>query len=189
MSALELLDPRDDIAKVVSDMWTNLNIDRNSWLLRGLEARRYITATSTAQTEVGSLGWKNKTTIPKLTQIADNLQSYYMAALMPSDDWFRFEGSDKESIQKANLIEAYMGNKIKSSGFRKAMEQLCRDWVIYGNCFAGVTYVKEFTTDPVTGSPIPNYIGPRLLSYQSFDCVMDPKAPSFDRSPLFVRAW
>ena len=89
-----------------------------------METRQYLTAKSTAQTAVGKLPWKNKTSIPKLTQVADNLQAYYMAAVMPTDDWFRWEGFDAPSHEKANIIEAYMGTKLRMGGFRGELKRL-----------------------------------------------------------------
>ena len=114
-------DPRDTIVQTIITMWTHLNFQREAWLEKSMEARRYLTGDDTNDTEVGTLPWKNKTTIPKLTQIADNLQSFYMAALMPDDDWFRWEGEDEDSHRKANLIERYMKTKLKQGKFRQEL--------------------------------------------------------------------
>ena len=187
MSQIEVVDPRQDKAKVIDDLWQRLSFERMEWLSKGLEARRYLTARSTQDTEVGSLPWKNKTTIPKLTQIADNLQSFYMAALMPSDDFFRFEGNDAESHQKANLIEAYMSTKIRMGGFRKALEQIVKDWVTYGNCFGGVDWEYNTTKSVRTGEEIINYVCLKLMRISPMDCVIDKRAPSFEKSPFIRR--
>ncbi len=186
MSAVE--SSIDEVATTISTMWQSLNNQRTGWLDRVTEVRDYVTSPSTTFTEVGtSLPWKNKTVIPILTQIADALQSYYMAALMPTDDWFRWEGRDIASQQKANLIEEYMRTKINMSGFRQEMNKIVRDWIIYGNCFAGVTYVTETTTSAVTGEEIVNYQGPRLQRISPLDCVMDIHANSFDKTPFITR--
>ena len=185
---IEMLDPREDLAQRVFHEWFRFNTDRQAWLSRGLEARRYVTAPDTSVTEVGTLGWKNRTTIPKLTQLVDGLQSYYMAALMPNDQWFIWEGRDEESQQKANLIEEYMRTKVRMSNFRTEMEKIIRDWVIYGNCFGTVSWVEEFTTSPVSGEKIVNYVGPKLQRISPVDAVLDPRATSFDSSPLMIRS-
>ena len=187
MSVLETDNPRDHKASTISDMWISLNNQRTGWLERVTNVRAYVTAPNTVFTEAGRLPWKNKTTIPILTQIADNLQSYYMAALMPTEDWFRFEGRTVKDQEKANLVEQYMGTKLKMSGFRNELEQLVRDWIIYGNCFASVSYVKESTKSFVTEEEITNYQGPRLKRISPLDCVIDIKASSFDRSPFIIR--
>jgi hypothetical protein len=186
---IEIQDPREDLAKHIVDIWTTYNNDRRKFLDKGLETRRYVTASTTDGTEVGSLPWKNKTTIPKLSQIADTLQSYYMAALMPTDDWFRWEGIDDDSKMKANFIEAYMQTKIRQGNFRRVLEQLVRDWIIYGNCFAGVTYTRETAISKVTGNEIVTFQGPKLFRISPVDASIDPRAESFDRSPFIRRSF
>ncbi len=187
MSQLEIVSPREDKAVVVTDAWNRLNFERTDWLNRAMEVRSFVTAHSTADTEVGTLPWKNKTTIPKLTQISDNLRSFYMAALMPSDDWFRWEGIDAESHEKAELIEAYMQTKVRMGGFRAELEKIVGDWVLYGNAFAGVKWVKETTKSLRTGEEITNYVGPRIFRISPLDVVIDPRAKNFDESVFIWR--
>lgn len=188
-TTIEMTDPREDKAATIDSLWQKLSFDRQQWLEKGDEARRYVTATSTDTTEVGNLPWKNRTTIPKLTQIRDNLQAYYMAALMPTDDWFRWEGSDKESHEKAQLIELYMGSKIRESNFAEVMEQIVSDWIMYGNAFAGVRWVHRKTTDPATGKETTAYVGPELVRVSPMDCAIDMRAPNFDSSPFIRRRY
>jgi hypothetical protein len=185
---LEVTDPREDVAKVVRDKWFRMNTERLAWLNRGLEARSYVTGADTSATEVGTLQWKNRTTIPKLTQIVDGLQSFYMAALMPSDDWFVWEGRDIESQEKANLIEEYMRTKLRMSRFRSELEKIIRDWLIYGTCFAGVTWVKETTKSAATGEEIVNYQGPRVQRISPIDSLINPTAASFEETPYIKRS-
>ena len=153
-----------------------------------MEARRYLTSTDTSTTEVGNLPWKNRTTIPKLTQIADNLHAYYMAALMPADDWFVFEGSDEESRMKAKYIERYFRIKLQLSGFRQALEDILRDWITYGNCFGSVKWIKKSSVDLITRLPSITYVGPKLERLPPTQCVMDPRASNFDSTPFISRA-
>lgn len=185
---LTVTDPREDVAKVVYDSWFRYSTDRVDWLQRGSDARAYVTSPTTATTEVGKLPWKNKTTIPKLTQIVDGLVAYYMAALMPADDWFVWEGRDENDQLKADLIEEYMRTKLRMSGFRSELKKILSDWVIYGNAFGGVTWVHEKTKSAWDGSEITNYIGPKLYRISPVDCTVDPRANSFDNSPLIERA-
>lgn len=189
MSAVETNgDPRDCMGATIADMWVTLNNQRQPWLDRVTEVRKFVTSPTTAFTEVGSnTPWKNKTVIPILTQISDNLQSQYSAALFPTPDWFRFEGFDAESQEKANLIEMYMGSKLNQSGFVNEAKKLVKDWIIYGNCFGGITFVTETTKSLVTGEETIKYRGPRLQRISPLDCVIDINAPSFDKSPLIVK--
>lgn len=185
-SAIE--SPIDSIAKSVVEFWTSKNNERHEWLNRVTDTRRYVTAPTTAYTEVGqSLEWKNKTTIPMLTQIADNLLAYYMAAIMPTDEWFRFEGYTAEDIVKALTIEEYMLTKLKASGFRKEMSKLLWDWIVYGNMFAGIEFVHEKAKSNITGEEITVYRGPRLRRISPINCLIDIHARSFDETPFVIR--
>lgn len=179
--------PVDSVASAVVEFWTTKNNERHKWLDRVTDTRRYITSTSTVTTEVGSLPWKNKTTIPMLTQIADNLLAYYMAAVMPTDDWFRFEGYTIDDAAKALAIEEYMATKLKASGFRKELSKLVWDWIIYGNFFAGVEFVHEKAKSNITGEDITVYRGPRLRRISPVNCVIDLHARCFDESPFVHR--
>lgn len=187
MPEIKIQDPREDLAVAVQTMWEMCKTGQRDFLARTADVRKYVTATTTEDTAVGDLPWKNRTTIPKLTQIADNLQAYYMAALMPSDEWFRFEGFDEEATSKANIIEAYMSTKLRQSHWRSVVEQLVRDWIIYGNCFAGITFVNETKKSLKDGSDVTIYRGPKLFRISPLDCVMDYRATSFDNSPFMYR--
>lgn len=187
-SHLEVVDPRENIAKLVYERWLRYNYDRRPWLERGLEARRYLTAADTNATEVGSLPWKNKTTIPKLTQIADGLQSYYMAAFFPADDWFIWESLTPSYDPTADLIEKYMRVKLQLSGFQNEMEKIVKDWITYGTCFGGVEWVNETFTNPEDGNTVVRYVGPRVFRISPVDCTIDPRASSFNNSPFIYRS-
>lgn len=187
-SVVQIEDPREDKARFLCDYYDRLNHAREASLNKGMDARRYVTSSSTETTEVGTLPWKNKTTIPKLTQIVDLLKSYYMAALFPSDDWLVFEGIDDEAQRKASVIEIYFREKFKQPMFRQAIERILLDWLIYPGCFAGVEWVHDKVKDINTGKEITKYYGPRVYRVSPIDSLIDPQAPSFDRSIYYRRA-
>lgn len=182
-------DLRDRPAQVIDEAWTRLNDERNRWLENSKEARVYLTQRTTMDTEVGqALPWKNKTSIPKLTQIADTLHSFYMAALVPSQQFFKWEGRDANSHRKANLIQQWMMAKVRMGGFRDELEKIIRDWIFYGNAFGGVEYVNEKETSLVDQREIQGFVGPRMFRISPLDCVIDPQANSFDDS-IFIRRY
>lgn len=185
MATLEY-NKQESLAKVVSDFWYTKNLDRTSWLDQVNYVLQYVRSSSTKTTQNASLPWKNNTTIPKLTQIADNLIAYYSAALMPDDDWFKWEGSNEEAQKKANVIEAYMKTKIKSSRFEEEVVKCLRDWVYTGVAFGGVGWVEEQSVDLATGQPIKGYIGPKLFRVSPQEGMIDPKASSYNKS-YFLR--
>lgn len=178
----------DSLAKEISSMYDTYNSQRNSKINDWVELRGYLFATDTSKTTNSKLPWKNKTTRPKLTQIRDNLSANYMSALFPNDDWLRWEGKtlESESRDKRNAILAYMSNKIKLSKFRQVVQQLLLDYIDYGNCFADVEYVREYSIDK-DGNKVPNYIGPKAVRISPLDIVFNPLADSFKNSPKITR--
>ena len=179
----------DTMARNLAHLYNQWWIQRQNKEAEWRELRNYLFATDTTTTSNSSLPWKNKTTLPKLTQIRYNLHANYMDALFPNDDWMKWEGAtlDDSIISKRKAIEAYLKTKIKESGFKETVSQLVADYIDYGNCFADVTYVHQSHIDPVTGESITTYNGPKLVRISPFDIVINPTAPSFKDSPKFTR--
>jgi len=152
-----------------------------------VELRNYVFATDTTTTTNASLPWKNKTTRPKLCQIRDNLHANYMAALFPNDNWFRWEARDEAATNKdkSKAIVAYMGSKLRESGFEETVSRLLFDFIDYGNAFADVEYVDERKN--INGLQYDGFVGPRLVRISPFDIVFDLTAPSFSSTPKITR--
>jgi len=180
---------RDDKAVQISGLWDRHQSNRRGWLAEKLELRNYIFATDTTKTSNASLPWKNKTTIPKLCQIRDNLHANYMSALFPNDTWLRWEGFSQSAViaSKRKAIESYMQNKTREGDFRVEVAKLLYDYIDYGNAFYDVVWTKETTTDPETGAEIAGYIGPRLCRLSPLDVVFDPLASNFDSTYKITR--
>lgn len=153
-----------------------------------VELRNYLFATDTTKTTNSKLPWKNKTTLPKLTQIRDNLHANYMSALFPNDKWFKWEGYslDDSTQTKKRAIEAYMSNKLRQGEFRNIVSQLLYDYIDYGNPIADVEYVRERFKDE-DDNEILGYTGPRAVRVSPYDIVFNPLAPSFGKSPKIRR--
>ncbi len=153
------------------------------------ELRNYLFATDTTTTTNSQLPWKNKTTIPKLTQIRDNLHANYLSALFPNDDWLVWEGHTKTSIvaDKRRAIEAYMKNKVRLSGFQKTISKLLYDYIDYGNAFGDVEYVHNTHVDPETDEIVNGYVGPQAVRTSPLDQVFNPAAASYEESPKITR--
>ncbi len=177
------------VAVDIADRWTSWNNSRKPKLEEWTELRNYIYATDTRTTSNSKLPWTNSTTTPKLTQIADNLHANYFSALFPQKRWFRFEAEDQESNTKAkrDVIQAYMDNKVRQSNFENTTSKILNDYIQYGNCFATIDFVKDYTTYE-DGERVVNYIGPKLVRISPFDICFNPLAPDFDNSPKIVRS-
>lgn len=177
------------LASEVAYMWDNLNTNRNTWIKEKEELRNYIFATDTTKTSNSKLPWKNKTTIPKLCQIRDNLHANYASALFPNDNWFKWEGYSRDAVtlEKRKTIEAYVSNKIRMSGFRTEVYKLLYDFIDYGNVFWDVVFVNESHKD-ADGNIIQGYRGPKLKRISPYDVVFNPLASSFKDSYNIVRS-
>jgi len=179
----------DGLARQLSHLYNNWWIQRQDKEEEWRELRNYLFATDTTKTTNSKLPWKNKTTLPKLTQIRDNLHANYMDALFPNDNWMKWEGYNLEDStkKKRRAIESYLKTKLKESNFRETVSQLVYDYIDYGNSFAEVTYVNEEHTDPISGDVITTYRGPKLVRISPFDIIFNPTAVSFSESPKFTR--
>ncbi len=173
----------------IGNKWTDWNGLRSSWLAEKQELRNYVFATDTTKTSNRFLPWKNSTTIPKLCQIRDNLHANYIAALFANSEWLEWEGSDQDSVakDKAQVIKAFMYNKIRASDFETTVSRLLLDWIDYGNAFATVEFINESRTNKATGEEFPGYVGPKLVRISPFDIVFNPLAGDFEHTPKIIR--
>jgi len=169
--------------------WKNSRIERETlWE----EVRRYIYATDTTFTSNGSLPWKNKTTVPKLCQIRDNLYANYIAAMFPKRNWITWEGDtvDDELKQKRDAIENYMNWAVERSQFRQVIESLLLDYIDYGRCFGIPIWVDQRVSSAEDGSGTKiGYVGPSIQRLSPMDVVFNPIAPSVEQSPKIVRSF
>ena len=178
----------ENLASQIAYLWDRHNTDRRSWLEEKKELRNYIFATDTTKTANAKLPWKNKTTLPKLCQIRDNLHANYLSALFPNDDWLKWEGHSQNDVvlAKRKAIEAYMKNKVRQSNLRTTIAELLYDYIDWGNVFYDVVFVNESTIDPETGEPIPGYVGPKAVRISPLDVVFNPLV-KFDDSYKITR--
>src|SRR6266478_3372275 len=100
----------DLLATRLTERWLQWDTLRNVKKTDWEEIRRYVYATDTTQTTNNQLPWKNKTTVPKLCQIRDNLYSNYTATLFPKRKWLIWEANeeDSNSVEKRDAITNYM---------------------------------------------------------------------------------
>ena len=178
----------ESMASQIAYLWDMHNTDRRTWLEEKKELRNYIFATDTTKTANSKLPWKNKTTLPKLCQIRDNLHANYLSALFPNDDWLKWEGHGYSDVikSKRDAIEAYMKNKVRESNLRTTIAELLYDYIDWGNVFYDVVFVNESVIDAETGDVIPGYIGPKAIRISPLDVVFNPLV-KFDDSYKITR--
>lgn len=184
----KLVEP-DKLAVAITDKYTTWSKARDKKEVQWKEIRDYVFATDTRTTSNAKLPWRNSTTRPKLCQIRDNLHANYMAALFPTEKWFKWQAGDATSAdkEKASAIESYVRTKLRDMQFEDFISQSLLDYIDYGNCFARVEYVNDTYKDAL-GNTVTTYVGPRAVRISPMDIVFDVTAANFNRTPKIVRS-
>lgn len=185
------LNEPDGLAKEIMNLWYSWKSARQLAEQRWAETKRYVFATSTRETTNVHNPWDNTVHRPKLYNIYNNLLVNTDFSLFPNSDWMEFVSYDQQSDskEKREAALAYLRTKHRLSNFRKVIRKLISDWILYGNCFAGVEYVTEKALDPVTGEEVFSYVGPRPYRISPYDIVFNPLAVSFQESPKIVKIY
>ncbi len=159
---------------------------RHAWS----ELRKYLFATDTTQTTNSQLPWKNKTTIPKITQIRDNLMANLMITCFPKRRWVNWiaDRKDDASREKREAILNYMTWVISQPMFKYEVQKCISDYIDYGNCFATVEWIDQ-RQESDDGSTKVGYVGPALRRISPLDIVFNPIAPTFEEAPKIVRSF
>lgn len=186
-STIRLLTP-DSMADEITLMWTTFKQARSSWEAEVVELRNYKYATSTRTTELNQANFKNSTTIPKLSQIAMNLQANYNAHLFASPNWAQFEAFSQDSAAKEskNIVEAYIRTKIKRKDYEGVFNTCLVDWIDTGATFAQQRYITESYED-VNGETKLLYQGTILERISPDDIAFDVTASSFKAARKVIR--
>lgn len=178
----------ESLASHISDLYSVWHTAREGWRKEHAELIEYVYATDTRKTANRTNPWSHSTTLPKLTQIHDNLGTQYKDAVIGRPDWFTFQpgSTDDDTARKRKAVVSYLKTKHKYSGFSKAVAKMLQDWVQCGNCFGQLLYVRETVKDDVAGE-IVTYEGPRLFRISPHDIEFDYTAKSFAEAPKVVR--
>jgi Bacteriophage head to tail connecting protein len=178
----------DMLATRLTERWIEWDTLRNVKKIDWEEIRRYVYATDTTQTTNAQLPWKNKTTVPKLCQIRDNLFSNYTATLFPQRKWLVWEADEKDSnsVEKRDAITNYMNWAISQKRFKNEIYKIILDYIDFGNCFATVEWVDDRVQQ--LGKVQAGYVGPAIRRISPLDIVMNPTAEDFARSPKMIRS-
>ena len=178
----------DRLGTEIARYWHEWDTFRNKKKEDWKEIRKYVFATDTQTTSNQVLPWKNTTTIPKLTQIFDNLRANYMASMFPNKKWLQWEGSTRsdETKDKTAAIKAYMHYVIEQKDFKTTIAALIDDYILHGNTFATPEWRDDRVEQPhrmQTG-----YVGPVAKRLSPWDLVLNPTSPSVEQSPKIVRS-
>jgi hypothetical protein len=157
---------------------------KNDWE----EIVRYVYATDTTQTTNVKNPWKNRTVVPKLCQIRDNLFANYTATLFPKRKWLVWEANNKDSnqVSKRDAIVNYMSWCIDQPMFKHEIDKVIMDYIHYGNCFATVEWMDQRVE--LQDKTQVGYVGPMIRRINPYDIVMNPTAENFIQSPKLIRS-
>lgn len=178
----------DQMAVQIATRYSEWATLRNPKLQEWQELRNYIYATDTRHTSNAKLPWSNSTTIPKLTQIRDNLFANYIATMFPKRRWLNWEGESAgdEEMSKVRVIKDYMMWAISQRDFKESVKKLVADYIDYGNTFATVEWVDG--TYPEGAGVREGYTGPRIVRLDPQNFIMNPVAESFAKTPKMWRS-
>lgn len=176
----------DSLAKEIAGMWVRWKADRSIWEKGYREVKEFVYATSTRETENGD-NWSHSTVKPKLTSIYDMLKANYLDGLMPHDDWLNIQSLRELEVERKNKILAFLKTKHRLRNLRGIVDDLVDDWILAGNCFAGVSYIKETHINPLTKAQELGYQGPEVVRISPLDIVFDITAANFVETPKVVR--
>ena len=189
---LELRDivREDRLACLISDDYLQKDLLRRQWKLDKEEIRRYVYATDTTQTSNSQLPWKNKTTIPKLCQIRDNLYANYVATLFPQRKSVVWEANelDAASVAKRDAITNYMSWVMTQDAFKHEIDKIILDYIDFGNCFATVEWVDERVQRDDNTTTQAGYVGPSIRRINPLNLVMNPTAEQFSKTPKIIKS-
>lgn len=178
----------DQIGFAIARKWQEWNMARQPKIKEWSEVRDYIFATDTTKTSNSRLPWKNKTTVPKLCQIRDNLHANYMAAIFPKRKWLYWEAddSDSNSSDKRQAILNYMNWVISQESFKNTVSSLIYDYIDYGNVIAMVEWADNSVL--LDDKEQVGYVGPVPKRVSPIDVVMNPIADNFRNAPKIIRS-
>lgn len=185
---LNMLLVPDQLGTHIANMWEDWTMRRQNKVSAWEEVRQYIFQTDTTQTTNSSLPWKNKTTVPKLCQIRDNLYANYMATIFPKRKWLSWIAQDEESggKDKREAVVNYMANVIEQPQFKSEIAKCILDYIDYGNAVATVEWVDG--TQELDDKTQVGYVGPLPRRVNPVDLVFNPTAPAFINSPKIIRS-
>lgn len=187
LSVEDIVSP-DRMATRIAEDWISKDNARQTWKTDIEEIRRYVFATDTSHTSSGATPWKNKTTIPKLCQIRDNLYSNYTATMFPKRKNIIWEANEKNADSKAkrDAITNYMIWVMEQPSFKHEMDKIILDYIDMGNCCATVEWIDSRAEQPTQMQS--GYVGPGLKRISPIDMVMNPTAENFQVSPKIIKS-
>lgn len=186
----DIIDP-DGVGVFIANKYMEWETYRQQRVDEWEEVSRYVFATDTTKTRNSQLPWSNKTTIPKLCQIRDNLFANYMSALFPKRKWVEWRGdtAQDEEVEKKEAIESYMMWSTDNNQFYDEVAKAVTDYIDKGNAFFTAEWQDNRNSNNAQGTSQGHTAKPLIRRISPLDIVFDPTAPSFQESYKIVRSF
>lgn len=177
----------DKLGVDIARKWHEWNTLRANQMKEWEEIRRYVFATDTTTTTNSKLPWKNKTTMPKMCQIRDNLHANYMAIHFPKRKFLSWEADTKDSnsLEKRQCILPYMSWVCRQPTYKNTISNTLYDYIDTGNSFVMPEWIDQRIQ--LEDKQQVGYVGPALRRISPYDIVFNPISPSFYASPKIIR--
>lgn len=187
---IELHLDEDNLAKDIACKFTTWEASKQQWYKEYQETLEYIFATDTKKIMTQRNSYNNSTHIPKLTNIADTLRTYYLESIFSLKSPIEFDNylSTGEELKKKRAITKF-ANKVllNRTNFKPIVRQLIDDYIYAGNGFAMPVWETE-TIELADGSTAQRENGIKFLRINPTDIVFDVTAESFKKTPKIIRA-
>lgn len=187
---VELHLDKDKLASDVANQFVSWDNSKQQWHQEYMETLQYVYATDTKQIMTQRNDFNNCTHIPKLTQIADTLRTYYLESVFSLRDPIVFENylSSADEIKKKRNIQKF-ANRIllERTNLKHVVKEMFDDYILAGNCFVMPVWETDTVTLP-DGSQGERNVGVRYMRINPEDIVFDVTARSFKDSPKIIRS-
>lgn len=140
---------------------------------------------------------------PVLYEAVEGIQANLVNALLPTDEnFFTVLGKRESDHQHAEVIEAFLRNRLETLGFSERYAQFLKQAIITGNSVAAVPWVQRHRRQQVTkpievlGVPVGHrvveedvltYNGPEFDVIDMFNFYVDPNATRFEEAMVIHR--
>ena len=180
----------DNLASDIANKFQAWESSKQQWYDEYREVLQYVFATDTKKIMTQRHDFNNSTHIPKLTQIADVLRTYYLESIFSLKDPIEFDNylSSSDELRKKQAINKFT-NKIllERTNFKPAMRQLVDDYIYSGNAFVMPVWEQDYVENDKGMVGVRNE-GLRFMRINPADLVFDPTARDFRSSPKIIRS-
>jgi hypothetical protein len=148
-------------------------------------------------------GFRSQIARPVLYEAVEAIHSFLINVLLPGDEkFFSVVGKTEADHEKAQIIEAFLRQKLQETGFYEKYSLFLKQAIVIGNSVAAVPWRqktrKSRETRPITlfGVTVGRekietesivYEGPDFEVLDMFDFLIDPDEPDFENAKIIRR--